>query len=85
MWEDNFLRADILTESINLYSVNLCRPVSIKASRYNQHVSTGALLVEVGNNMNTLDEALRAVPYLARAIRETAGGYDIKIQHAVVE
>jgi len=85
IWEENFLRADVLTEAINLHSGNLCRPVSIKASRYNQHVSTGALLVEVGNNKNSLDEALRAVPHLARAIYETSGGYDIKIQYPVAE
>ena len=85
VWEENFLRADVITEAINLHSESLCRPVSIKTSRYNQHVSTGALLVEVGNNMNSLAEALRAVPYLARAIAETSGGYDIKIQYPVEE
>lgn len=84
-WEENFLRADIMTEAINASCENLCRPVSTKSSRYNQHVSTGALLVEIGNNMNSLEEVLRAVPYLARAIAQTNGGYDIKIQYPVVE
>lgn len=85
LWEENYLRADIITERINSFGENLCRPVSIKTSRFNQHVSTGALLVEVGNNMNSLDEALRAVPYLARAIADTSGGNDIKIQYPVEE
>lgn len=84
-WEENYLRADVITEAINLISENLCRSVSVRTSRYNQHISTGALLVEVGNNMNSLDEALAAVPYLARAIAETTGGSDIKIQYTVEE
>jgi stage II sporulation protein P len=75
-WERNFSRAQVLADAINLFAdgETLCRAPSAKSSRYNQHVSTGALLVEVGNNMNSLDEALRAVPYLARALAETWGG-----------
>ncbi|MDR0896461.1 MAG: stage II sporulation protein P [Oscillospiraceae bacterium] len=75
-WERNFSRAQVLADAINLFAKGetLCRQPSLKSSRYNQHISTGALLVEVGNNMNSLDEALRAVPYLARALAETWGG-----------
>lgn len=83
-WEENYLRADVITECINFYNENLCRPVSTRSSRYNQHISTGALLVEIGNNMNSLEEALATVPYLARAIAQTNGGDDIKIQYPVV-
>lgn len=86
IWEENFLRADVITEAINFYcNENLCRPVSTRSSRYNQHISTGALLVEIGNNMNSLQESLAAVPYLAKAIALTTGGHDIKIQYPVVE
>lgn len=84
-WEQNIARAEIITDAINAAAENLCRPVSTKSSRFNQHVSTGALLIEVGNNMNTLDEALRAARYLARAIGETAGGTMAVIQHPVDE
>ncbi len=84
-WNRNLERAQAITEAINLEAPNLCRPVSVKSSRYNQHVSTGALLVEIGNNKNTLSEALQAVPFLARAIAETVGGVMPVIQHPVVE
>ena len=40
----------------------------VKTGRYNQHVSPNSLLIEVGNNMNTLDEALASMPALADAI-----------------
>ncbi len=82
-WEKNLERAKMITEAINEQAPSLCRPVSTKSSRYNQHVSTGALLIEIGNNMNTLDEALRAVPFVARAIAETSGGTVADIQHPV--
>lgn len=85
-WESNYARANSITQAINaIVDTNLCRPVSTSKSRYNQHVSTGALLVEIGNNMNSLEEALRAIPYLAQAIAETAGGTLEDIQHLVVE
>lgn len=74
VWEVNLSRAQVMTDAINSLAENVCRPISIKGSRYNQHVSTGAFLIEIGNNMNTLDEALGAVPYVARAIADTLGG-----------
>ena len=43
--------------------------VKIKTGRFNQHISTHAILVEVGNNKNTLTQALNAMPYLAQAIK----------------
>jgi stage II sporulation protein P len=68
-YKSNKALADALTEEINKLAPGLCRPVRVKTGRYNQHVSSAALAIEVGHNMNTLDEALNAVPYLAEAIR----------------
>ncbi|MFR5855829.1 MAG: stage II sporulation protein P [Lachnospiraceae bacterium] len=42
----------------------------LRAGRFNQHVRVGCLLVEVGNNRNTLGEALASMPYLADALDE---------------
>ena len=46
----------------------LCRGISLKNGRYNQQAATPSMLIEVGNNQNTLPEALAAMPYLAHAI-----------------
>lgn len=46
-------------------------PVLVKNGRYNQHLSTPSILVEVGHNKNTLTEALNAMPLLAQAIADT--------------
>lgn len=64
----NLAFAKRLTERLNALSPDLCREVLIKTGRYNQHVITPSLLVEVGHNLNTLKEALAAVPTLAQGI-----------------
>ena len=70
-WEANLAIAQRLTEALNMQADGLCRPVCVKSGRYNQHVAVGCVLVEVGNNRNSLAEALAAMPYLADAIHET--------------
>lgn len=72
-WEKNLALAQALTDAVNARFPGLCRSPSVKTGRYNQHVSTAALLVEVGNNRNTLSEALATLPALAEAIAETLG------------
>jgi len=69
-WEENLALAQSLTEKINAICPGLCRPVTVRAGRYNQHISPRALLIEAGNNENTLEETLNAMPILARAIAQ---------------
>ncbi len=73
-WESNRRIAQALTNRINLQCEGLCRNVSLKNGRYNQHVAPRCVLIEVGNNYNTLEEALAAMPYLANAICALADG-----------
>lgn len=69
-WQVNIVLAQKITDALNAQVEGLAYPVKTKTGRFNQHVSEGAVLIEVGNNMNTLREALDAMPYLARAIDE---------------
>ncbi len=73
-WESNRRIAQALTNRINLQCEGLCRNVSLKNGRYNQHIAPRCVLIEVGNNYNTLEEALAAMPYLANAICALADG-----------
>lgn len=73
-WERNLALANAVTDSINARCPGLCRKPSVKTGRYNQHISPAALLIEVGNNRNSLHEALAAVPELARGIYEAMLG-----------
>ncbi len=67
-FEANYGFADDITEALRKKDARLTRDIRIKTGRYNQHLSPRSLLVEVGHNANTLEQALAAVPYLAAAI-----------------
>ena len=67
-YEKNLAFAQRLTNAVNERVPGLCRNVTVKKGRYNQHVDARCILVEVGHNLNTLREALASVPALAQSI-----------------
>ena len=52
---------------MNTLYPTLARPMTFRSSSYNQELSTGSLLVEVGTHGNTLQEALSAARLFARS------------------
>ena len=70
-WKSNLALAQSINDNLKAIDPVLSRDISIKTGRYNQHLSKGCVLVEVGNNENTLDEVLATVPFLAQAIAKT--------------
>ena len=70
-YDGNLAFAQRLTNAVNERMPGLCRNVTVKQGRYNQHVDARCILVEVGHNLNTLREALASVPTLASAIDAT--------------
>lgn len=70
-WEQNLAFAlDIQSMADELYP-GLMRPVNLRSSRFNQHVSPGALIVEVGASGNTLGEAFYGAELFTKALIET--------------
>ena len=67
-YEANLAFAVRLSDRINALCDGLCRPVMVKNGRYNQHLFTPSVLIEVGHNLNTLQEALASMPVLAEAL-----------------
>lgn len=68
-YRQNIAFATQLNNKLNELYPGLSRGVRVTdRSRYNQHVREKALLIEVGSDKNTMDEALRAVRFLAEAI-----------------
>ena len=67
-YTQNLAFARALEKRINAVEPGLCKPVLVKDGRYNQHIGVFSILVEVGHNRNTLEEALNAVPALAEGI-----------------
>ncbi|MBR5491190.1 MAG: stage II sporulation protein P [Oscillospiraceae bacterium] len=60
-WEENLKLALYLQKAMEQSYPSLARPLALKSERYNQHLSTGSLIIEVGSTGNTLAEAERAV------------------------
>ena len=73
-WERNLALAVKLQAQLEQTYTGLCRPIKLVTSRYNQDLSTGALLVEVGTAGNTHAQAIRAAEYLAEGIVALAKG-----------
>ena len=67
-WQENEKAARILSDLLNQRADGLSRGIALKSGRYNQQAATPSMLIEVGNNKNTLPEALAAMEPLARAI-----------------
>ena len=68
-WEENLRLAVYLQDAVNTAHPTLMRPITLVNERYNQHLTRGSLIIEVGSSGNTLQEATRAV----RLFGESAG------------
>ena len=73
-WERNLALAVKLQAQLEQTNPGLCKPINLVTSRYNQDLSTGALLVEVGTAGNTHAEALAAAEHLAEGILALENG-----------
>lgn len=73
-WEDNLSLGVKLHAQLERIAPGITRPISLRSQRFNQDLSTGALLIEVGAAGNTHDEAIRAARVLAQAILALSRG-----------
>ncbi len=67
-WRDNLALALAMQRAAEREAPSLLRPIRLVKERYNQHLSTGAFILEVGANGNTLSEAERAAELFAQAV-----------------
>ena len=73
-WRLNLRFAAAWEEAMESRFPGLTRPVLCGYRFYNQDLTTGSLLIEVGGHGNTLEEALRGGEFAARALAELFGG-----------
>ncbi|MCD7837559.1 MAG: stage II sporulation protein P [Clostridiales bacterium] len=66
-WEDNFTLALKLQGAMLALDETLPRNIDLRSQRFNQHLTAGSLLVEVGTSGNTLQEALAGARLFAQA------------------
>lgn len=69
-WLYNFKLAVKIQEKANQMYPGLFKPIILRDSRYNQHVTKGACIIEVGATGNTLEECNGSMKYLASVIAE---------------
>ncbi len=69
-WKKNLTLAVKLQQRMNGLDPTLARPITVRTNRFNQQLTTGSLLVEVGSHGNTLQEALGAAKLFARVLGE---------------
>jgi stage II sporulation protein P len=64
-WRQNHAFANELSRRMNEVYPGLSLGVRVKDGLYNQHLHTGAVLVEMGTSNNSLEEAIRSAQLLA--------------------
>lgn len=67
-WRENLKLALAMQKAMDDKYPTLTRPINLAQERYNQHLTQGSLILEVGSSGNTLSEALCAVELFADAV-----------------
>lgn len=74
-WRLNLRFAAAWEEAMESRTPGLTRPVMCAYRYYNQDLTTGSLLIEIGGHANTVTEAVRAGQYAAEALAVLLGGH----------
>ncbi len=69
-WKNNLKYAIKIQQKANELFPGLFRPIIVRNSRYNQNLSDGACIIEVGATGNTLEECIGSMKYLAEVLSE---------------
>ena len=69
-WRQNLQFAMKVQQKANELYPGLFRPINLRTSRFNQHLTTATTIIEVGATGNTLDECISSMKYLAKVLSE---------------
>lgn len=67
-WQENLANAMKLQSVLQGQYPGLCRSLDLRKERFNQHMTPGSMLIEVGSNGNTLNQALYSAQLLGDAL-----------------
>ena len=73
-WQENLALALKLQTQLEDICPGICRNINLRTQRFNQDLSPGAMLVEVGASGNTRQQALASAQVLAEAVISLAYG-----------
>ncbi len=66
-WQENLALAMRIQHRLNTLWPGLSRPITLNTHRFNQQLSPGSILVEIGAHGNTLSEAMAGARLFARS------------------
>ena len=69
-WEKNLSLALKLRKSLNDKYINVCRPVSLEKTTYNQQLAPYSMTLDIGASGNSLEEAMCAANVVGEALSE---------------
>ena len=69
-WKQNFRLAIRLHQKLETLYPGLARPILLVSKKYNQNLSNGGMLIEIGTDANSLDEALYSGALVGNALAE---------------
>ncbi len=69
-WQQNLKFAIKVQEKGEELYPGLFKPIILRNSRYNQHVSKAATIIEVGATGNTLEQCLTSMKYLSKVLND---------------
>ena len=69
-WKQNLKVAVKIQEKANEMYPGLFRPIIVRNSRYNQHLTTGSCIIEVGATGNTMEQCILSMQCLANVLEE---------------
>lgn len=67
-WKHNLAFSIQLQEKLNGISPKIARPINLRRERFNQHMTKGSLIVEVGTAGNTISECENAAVHIGNAV-----------------
>jgi stage II sporulation protein P len=67
-WQENLKLALKLQQTLEQKYPTLARPLSLMSKKYNQSLTTGSLLIEIGTEANTLEEACYSAELVGEAL-----------------
>ena len=69
-WRENLKLALKIQSRLNEIAPGIAKPTYISNNRYNQHLTNGSVIIEIGGDGNVIDECVRSTTYLAQAIND---------------
>jgi len=73
-WKENLILAVKLQERLSEKYPGLAKPIDLSRNRYNEHVTNGSLLIEIGGDGDILGECLQSAKFVADVINDVVNG-----------